>query len=149
MVLPTINKALRYSSLGGDLEIFEKDIPLLPANEILVKVHAASINPCDIQLWRSGLVAVVAGDKGMGKDFSGTVVAAGSGVKGWAEGDEIFGLLFHVVCSPSLLFNIIITESFSLVKAPSVNISMSIHLRIRLPRNPVASPTSRQHPFPW
>lgn len=97
MGLPTINKALRFSSLGGDLEILEKEVPPLPANEILVKVHAASINPCDIQLWRSGLVAVVAGDKGMGKDFSGTVVAVGSGVKGWAEGDEIFGLLFHVV----------------------------------------------------
>jgi NADPH:quinone reductase-like Zn-dependent oxidoreductase len=103
MVLPTINKALRFSRLGGDLEILEKEVTPLPANEILVKVHAASINPCDIQLWRSGLVAVVAGDKGMGKDFSGTVVGVGSNVNGWAEGDEIFGLLFHVVCS-SFLF---------------------------------------------
>ncbi|PMD20889.1 GroES-like protein [Hyaloscypha hepaticicola] len=96
MGLPTTNKALRFSSLGGDLEILEKQVAPLPANEILVKVHAASINPCDIQLWRSGLVAVVAGDKGMGKDFSGTVVGVGSNVNGWAEGDEIFGLLFYV-----------------------------------------------------
>ena len=99
MVLPTINKALRFSSLGGDLELLETEVLPLPTNEILVKVHAASINPCDIQLWRSGLIAVVAGDKGMGKDFSGTVVSVGSGVRGWAEGDDIFGLLFHVVCS--------------------------------------------------
>jgi NADPH:quinone reductase-like Zn-dependent oxidoreductase len=106
MALPAVNKALRFSSLGGDLEILEKDVPPLPPDEILVKVHAASINPCDIQLWRSGLVAVVAGDKGMGKDFSGTVVAVGSGVKGWAEGDDIFGLLFHVVCPSFLLFSI-------------------------------------------
>jgi NADPH:quinone reductase-like Zn-dependent oxidoreductase len=105
MVLPTTNKALRFSSLGGDLEILEKQVPPLPANELLVKVHAASINPCDIQLWRSGLVAVVAGDKGMGKDFSGTVVGVGSNVNGWAEGDEIFGLLFHVVCSSFLLLD--------------------------------------------
>jgi NADPH:quinone reductase-like Zn-dependent oxidoreductase len=105
MGLPTINKALRFSSLGGDLEILEKPVTPLPANEILVKVHAASINPCDIQLWRSGLVAVVAGDKGMGKDFSGTVVGVGSNVNGWAEGDEIFGLLFHVVCSSFLLLD--------------------------------------------
>jgi NADPH:quinone reductase-like Zn-dependent oxidoreductase len=102
MVLPTINKTLRFSSLGGDLEILEKEVLPLPANEILVKVHAASINPCDIQLWRSGLVAVVAGDKGMGKDFSGTVVGVGSEVKGWVEGDNIFGLLFHIVCYFSL-----------------------------------------------
>lgn len=105
MGLPTTNKALRFSSLGGDLEILEKQVAPLPANEILVKVHAASINPCDIQLWRSGLVAVVAGDKGMGKDFSGTVVGVGSNVNGWAEGDEIFGLLFHVVRSSFLLLD--------------------------------------------
>jgi NADPH:quinone reductase-like Zn-dependent oxidoreductase len=105
MVLPTINKELRFSTLGGDLETLEKEVPPLPANEILVKVHAASINPLDIQLWRSGLVAVVAGDKGMGKDFSGTVVAVGSGVKGWTEGDDVFGLLFHVVCLHSSILS--------------------------------------------
>jgi len=97
MVYPTVNQALRYTTIGGDLQIMEKDILPLPANELLVKVHAASINPIDIQLWRSGLVGVVAGDKGMGKDFSGTVVAVGSNVKGWTEGDSIFGLLFQVV----------------------------------------------------
>jgi len=32
----------------------------------------------------------------MGRDFSGTVVAVGSGVKGWAVGNDIFGLLFHI-----------------------------------------------------
>lgn len=83
--------------LGSTLFIDEQDIAPLPANEILVKVHAASINPCDIQLWRNGLVAVVAGNKGMGKDFSGTVVAVGENVKGWTTGDQIFGLLFHIV----------------------------------------------------
>lgn len=75
----------------------EEELPPLPASELLVKVHSASINPVDIQLWRSGLVGVVAGDKGMGRDFSGTVVAIGSNVKSWKEGDDIFGLLFHVV----------------------------------------------------
>jgi NADPH:quinone reductase-like Zn-dependent oxidoreductase len=97
MAYPSINKSLCFTTPRGNLEAVEKPIPPLPANEILVKVKAASINPVDIQLWGSGLVAVVAGDKGMGRDFSGTVVAVGSGVKGWAEGDEIFGLLFRVV----------------------------------------------------
>ncbi|EKD18115.1 uncharacterized protein L3040_007705 [Drepanopeziza brunnea f. sp. 'multigermtubi'] len=97
MGYPTVNKALRFEGLpGSDLKIVEKDVLPLPPNQILVKVHAASINPCDIQLWRSGLVAVVAGDKGMGKDFSGTVVSVGKNVTGWAEGDEIYGLLFHI-----------------------------------------------------
>ncbi len=107
MAYPTVNNALRFEGLpGSDLRIVEKDVLPLPPNEILVKVHAASINPCDIQLWRSGLVAVVAGDKGMGKDFSGTVVAVGKSVKGWTEGDQIFGLLFHIVRSRAPSLNI-------------------------------------------
>ena len=97
MDYPALNKALRFEGLGGDLHVIEKEVPPLPANEILVKVKAASINPIDIQLWRSGLLAVVSGDKGMGRDFSGTVVSVGKDVKGWAEGDAIFGLLFQAV----------------------------------------------------
>jgi len=96
MARPTINKALRFTTPAGDLQVIEQEIPPLPANEILVKVNAASINPVDTQLWRSPVVGVVSGSKGMGRDFSGTVVEVGSNVKGWAEGDDIFGLLFHV-----------------------------------------------------
>ncbi|KAG0651342.1 Reticulon-4-interacting [Hyphodiscus hymeniophilus] len=99
MAYPSINRSLRFTTPRGELEIVEKEIPPIPANELLVKVKAASINPVDIQLWGAGLVAVVAGDKGMGRDFSGTVVSVGSAVKGWAVGDDIFGLLFHIVRS--------------------------------------------------
>ena len=94
---PSVNKALRFTGPGVDLHVTEKDVPPLPANEILVKVKFASINPVDIQLWRSGLVAVVSGDKGMGRDFSGTVISVGKDVQGWAKGDDVFGLLFQPV----------------------------------------------------
>ena len=97
---PSVNKALRFFSRGGDLQVTEKEVLPLLADEVLVQVHAASINPVDIQLWRAGLVAVVSGDKGMGRDFSGSIVAVGKEVKGWAEGDDIFGLLFEAVSTP-------------------------------------------------
>lgn len=96
MARPTVNRALRFTLPGAELEIVEKDIVPLPVNEILVKVHAASINPVDIQLWKSKLVGVVAGDKGMGRDFSGTVVEVGAKVKRWNPGDDIFGMLLGV-----------------------------------------------------
>jgi NADPH:quinone reductase-like Zn-dependent oxidoreductase len=99
MSIPETFKAVRFNGVRGRLEVTEMPsfVPV-PAGEILVKVKAASINPVDIQLWGAGLVAVVPGDKGMGRDFSGTVVAVGEKVKGWAEGDDIFGLFFDIVC---------------------------------------------------
>lgn len=97
MSLPEVYNALRFTGLGGDLEVTEKVLPRpLPPNEVLVKVKVASINPVDIQLWRAGMVSVVSGDKGMGRDFSGTVVSVGKDVKGWTVGDDIFGLLMEV-----------------------------------------------------
>lgn len=98
MGYPETSKALRFHGTpGSDPRVVEKTVLPLSANELLIQVHAASINPCDIQLWRNGMVAVVAGDKGMGKDYSGTIVSVGKDVKGWAKGDEVFGLLFHIV----------------------------------------------------
>ena len=39
----SVNKALRFTAIGGDLEVVEKAVPTCPANEILVKVYAASV----------------------------------------------------------------------------------------------------------
>lgn len=97
MEYPKTSKALKYSAVGADLEVVEFDVPAVKANELLIKVHAASINPADTQLWRSGLIGAVAGQRGMGCDFSGIVAAVGSNVNGWTPGDEIFGLFMHLV----------------------------------------------------
>lgn len=83
----------------------DQKVPPLAVNEILVKVYAALINPVDVPLWRLGLVAVVTGDKGMSRDFSGEVVSVGKAVKGWPR-----EMKSSVYCSVLL------------VKAPSVNI---------------------------
>lgn len=37
----------------------------------------------------------------MGRDYSGTVVAVGSGINNFKEGDEVFGLLWQVVRNPT------------------------------------------------
>ncbi|KAH8679963.1 hypothetical protein BGZ60DRAFT_503609 [Tricladium varicosporioides] len=97
MEYPKINHALVTPGLGASLILTEKVVSPLLENELLIKVHAASINPVDIQLWRSGLVGVVAGEKGMGRDYSGTIIAVGSNVKGWNVGDEVFGFLFKAL----------------------------------------------------
>ncbi|RDW76008.1 hypothetical protein BP5796_06829 [Coleophoma crateriformis] len=99
MARPTNNQRLSYREPGSDLDLVEQEIQPLAETEILIKIHAASINPVDIQLWRSQVVGLVKvpGGKGMGRDFSGTVVEVGSKVRGWAEGDDIFGLYFQAL----------------------------------------------------
>ncbi|ESZ91328.1 hypothetical protein SBOR_8269 [Sclerotinia borealis F-4128] len=96
--LPSTYKALRFHTLAGPLTVEEQNISSIQTPKtLLVKVHFASINPVDTQLWRAGIVSVVSGSKGMGRDFSGTIVAIEDQMKGnWSVGDEVFGLLYQV-----------------------------------------------------
>ncbi|QSZ29630.1 hypothetical protein DSL72_004146 [Monilinia vaccinii-corymbosi] len=95
---PPTYKALRFHTLSGPLTVEEQDISSIQTPKtLLIKVRFASINPVDTQLWRAGIVSVVSGSKGMGRDFSGTIVAVGGQVKGdWSVGEEVFGLLFQI-----------------------------------------------------
>jgi NADPH:quinone reductase-like Zn-dependent oxidoreductase len=67
-------------------------------NQVLVKVHAASVNPLDWHYMRGTpyIVRLEAGfgkpdDPRMGVDFAGTVEAVGKEVKQFKPGDEVFG----------------------------------------------------------
>jgi len=72
--------------------------PTLAANQVLVKIHAAAINPLDWHLMRGEpyLMRVGVGigspkDPLFGEDFAGTVEAVGQDVTGFKPGDEVFG----------------------------------------------------------
>jgi len=61
--------------------------------EVLVRVHAAGVNPIDWKI-RSGAMAKFYGTDFPwipGYDFAGTVQALGEGVTGFAVGDRVFG----------------------------------------------------------
>jgi NADPH:quinone reductase-like Zn-dependent oxidoreductase len=93
-------KAIVYRCYGSpdvlELEDIAKPVPA--DNEVLVKVHAASVNPLDWHYMRgspyimrlsSGLGAP--GDASLGVDFAGTVESTGGNVKQFKPGDEVFG----------------------------------------------------------
>jgi NADPH:quinone reductase-like Zn-dependent oxidoreductase len=72
--------------------------PVPADDEVLVKVHAASVNPLDWH-YMEGRPYLVRSDSGFGKpenprlgvDFAGTVEAVGKNVTRFKPGDEVFG----------------------------------------------------------
>lgn len=83
----------------GDIDVLEyvedAPIPNIQENQVLIKVHAAGVNPLDWRI-RNGELALLLGRKFpiiLGNDVSGTVVSVGSQVKRFKQGDEVFCLL--------------------------------------------------------
>ena len=69
------------------------DIPMPEAKpgEVVVRVHAASVNGIDLSVASGRLRGMLEYDFPvvLGKDFSGTVEAAGTGVTDFAAGDRV------------------------------------------------------------
>ncbi|USP73362.1 hypothetical protein yc1106_00636 [Curvularia clavata] len=95
--LPESNTSLTFTQPSSPPHLTHTPIPTPSPKDILVKIHAAAINPVDIQIWGNPVVGWLAGskEKGIGRDYSGIVVAVGEEVRkqgGWEVGDEVFGL---------------------------------------------------------
>ena len=95
--LPESNTSLTYTTPESQPHLTHTAIPSLRPNELLIKIHAAAINPVDIQLWGNPLIGLVAGkkEKGIGRDYAGTIAALGSSLQKngkWEIGDAVFGL---------------------------------------------------------
>src|SRR3954465_6615362 len=77
-----------------------EDLPEPPpaANEVLVRVHASSVNPCAPAL-PAGLLAQMGGEYEspviLGRDYAGVVEHAGAAVSDYKPGDQVFGFLLH------------------------------------------------------
>jgi NADPH:quinone reductase-like Zn-dependent oxidoreductase len=90
-------KSWVYTSAGypDTLKFTTSSVPAKPeSSSVLVQVHAASLNPVDIQLMNLPLNSLpyLNGPKTPGRDFSGTILAAGSETE-FQKGDEVFGII--------------------------------------------------------
>ena len=87
-------QAISQDELGGPevLKLVDLPIPEPGMGEILVRVHAAGVNPVDVKARQTG---VFVGEPPfvLGWDVSGTVEAVGLGVTLYKPGDEVFGML--------------------------------------------------------
>src|SRR4029077_12975954 len=96
----TLMKGIVHRCYGSPDVLRYEDIPKPTAadDEVLVKVHAAAVNPLDWH-YLEGTPYMVRIDAGFGKpqnprlgvDFAGTVEAVGRSVRRFKPGDEVFG----------------------------------------------------------
>jgi NADPH:quinone reductase-like Zn-dependent oxidoreductase len=89
-------KAVVINGFGGvdQLTIQNVDNPEVGRGEVLVRVHATSVNPIDIKI-RNGSAAKRAGVELpalLGRDLAGEVVRAGEGVVGFEKGQRVMAL---------------------------------------------------------
>ena len=94
-------KAIVYTKYGPPevLQLGEVEKPTPNDDQVLVKVHAVSINPADWHTRRGMLLARLMAGSGLlrpkypiiGADFSGRVEAVGKNVAQFKPGDEVFG----------------------------------------------------------
>jgi NADPH:quinone reductase-like Zn-dependent oxidoreductase len=92
-----MSRLVRFHRFGGsdvltmeDLEISQPD-----AGEVLVAVHAASVNPVDFKI-RSGKYPAVKGDRlpyTLGRDLSGVIEKCGAQATRFKVGNEVFGMV--------------------------------------------------------
>jgi NADPH:quinone reductase-like Zn-dependent oxidoreductase len=93
-------KAIVYTKYGSPdvLQLMEVEKPTPKDNEVLVKVHAVSVNAADLHLLRADpfLTRMYSGllkpkNKILGADIAGRVEEVGRNVKQYKLGDEVFG----------------------------------------------------------
>jgi NADPH:quinone reductase-like Zn-dependent oxidoreductase len=96
--MSTVNtmRAISQDVLGGPEVLKEVELarPEPRTNEVLVRVHAAGLNPTD---WKHRRTGGFLGEPPfvLGWDVSGVVEAVGVGVARFQPGDEVFGMLSY------------------------------------------------------
>jgi NADPH:quinone reductase-like Zn-dependent oxidoreductase len=92
-------KAIVYCDYGiANLKLQDIEKPTPADDQVLVRVHAASLNPLDGHFVRGMWVARLMGgglrkpkETRLGVDYAGTIEAVGKSVTNFKPGDEVFG----------------------------------------------------------
>jgi NADPH:quinone reductase-like Zn-dependent oxidoreductase len=86
--------AVRMDAFGGPavLQLSQVPRPVPGPGELLVRVHAAAVNPVDTQI-RAGPTGFASPPYVPGFDVSGVVAEVGEDVAGFAPDDEVFAML--------------------------------------------------------
>ena len=82
-----------YNKDGCDLVLKDIPVPEIGAQEVLVKVHTAGVNPLDNMILHGEVKMIVPYQLPlvMGNEFVGTIEKVGAGVSRFSVGDRVYG----------------------------------------------------------
>lgn len=85
-------KAFQFRKYNGPLELTESPTPGVSENEVLIKVHAASLNQLDEMIRVGTFKATLPYDlpQTLGSDLAGEIVQVGSNVTRFKVGDQVY-----------------------------------------------------------
>ena len=114
-------QAMVIDDFGGP-EVFRQaqlPRPEVPANHVLIRVAASSVNPVDTKI-RQGRLAAIAPEQPaiLHGDVAGTVEKIGAGVEGLAVGDEVYACAGGVTGRPGALADFMLAEAALVAHAP-------------------------------
>ncbi len=118
-------RAITLDSSGTQPALREDAPEPAPAdNEVLVRVHASSVNPVDNSI-AAGMLAQMGVEYDypvlLGRDYAGVVERTGSAVSGYRPGDRVFGFVLHAdptVHDGAWAELITVTEELSIAPVP-------------------------------
>lgn len=88
-------KAAQINEYGdiSRIQLVEIEKPSIQNSDVLVKIHAASINPFDTKFRKGEFkeMAPITFPITLGNDFAGEIVQVGSDVVGFVVGDKVYG----------------------------------------------------------
>ena len=114
-----MNRAVRFEKYGDVdvLRVADVDRPAPGANQVLVRVKAAGINPGEAAI-REGAMAAqwpTTFPSGQGSDLAGVIEEVGGAVKSFAVGDEIIGFTNNRASQADL----VVVDADNLVRRPA------------------------------
>ncbi len=117
-------KAITLTELGTQPTLREDQPDPTPGtDEVLIRVHASSVNPVDNAIAAGLLKDMVEHEFPitLGRDYAGTVEQIGADVSGFSVGDEVFGFIpgmTPAVHAGSWAELIVVPESISIARKP-------------------------------
>lgn len=120
MCASPLMSALRLERAGQPLALVEVPRPVPGAGQVLVRVVAAGLNPLDAKI-RAGQAAHARQPAPaiLGLDMAGVVEAVGEGVRSFAVGNAVFGMVGGVGGVPGSLAGFVVADAALLAHAPA------------------------------